>query len=365
MVIVDSIQQPTTRTTKQALETILRNAPPEEMDIAAAYITGSGLRDFLDVVTASLEGGNAEMVQRWLTSFDYCRTEPIALETIMSLPNSEVRIYDAEFCISKACMPRVPFHPKTFFFRSTQFDYVLSGSGNISRSGLSRGYEAGLSLGIDRQAPDVDPAVVESINASRNWFSDAWEEASPLTDETLSRYIDIFESVEKRNNPSSTEDDIATDHPDKGSLKFSDLQRLRVCRYFWIEAGNVTRNRGPGHPGNQLMMKRLSRVYFGFSPIKVPENSYVGDVDISFNGSPYETYSLTYSDNKMDKLVLPIPGNTGPDEYDNKVLLFKCIAPGRFELDLGSDQEKKEWIKRSKKIQGHYLMKSGRQWGVF
>ena len=365
MLIVDSIQQPTTRTTAQALDTILRNAPPEEMDVAAAYITGSGLRDLLKVIKDSLGDGHPAMQQRWLTSFDYCRTEPIALETINSLQNSSVRIHDAEFCISRGCTPRVPFHPKTFFLRNPQFDYVLSGSGNISRSGLSRGYEAGLSVGIDRHAANVEPSAVQSINQSRDWFATAWNDAAPLTDAMLGRYTDIFESVEKRKNPSPTEDDIASDHPTTGSLKSADLQRLRVCRHFWIEAGNITKNRGPGLPGNQLMMKRLSRVFFGFAPTAVPENSAIGDVGLSFNGSPYETYSLTYSDNKMDKLVLPIPGHGGPNEYDNKYLLFKNIAPGQFELTLGSEKEKKDWKKISKKIQGAFAMRSGRQWGVF
>ena len=241
MLIIDSIRQPTTRTTAQALDTILRNAPPEEMDVAAAYITGSGLRDLLKVIKDSLGNRHRAMQQRWLTSFDYCRTEPIALETIMSLQNSSARIYDAEFCISRGCTPRKPFHPKTFFLRSPQFDYVLSGSGNISRSGLSRGFEAGLSIGIDRLVTDVEPSAVQSINLSRDWFECAWENAAPLTDGVLARYSKIFESVEKRKNPSSTEDDIASDHPTKGSLKSADLQRLRVCRQLWIEAGNITK----------------------------------------------------------------------------------------------------------------------------
>lgn len=139
MLIVDSIHQPTTRSTAQALGAALQSTLPEEMDVAAAYITGSGLLDLLRVIEESLGAGHPAMRQRWLTSFDYCRTEPIALEKMMSIPNAEVRIYDAEFCLSRSCTPRVPFHPKIFLFRSQQYDRVLAGSGNISRSGLARG----------------------------------------------------------------------------------------------------------------------------------------------------------------------------------------------------------------------------------
>ena len=49
----------------------------------------------------------------------------------------------------------MPFHPKVFLFHSDQFDYVLAGSGNLSRSGLSRGVEVGLVLGIDRLSTTV------------------------------------------------------------------------------------------------------------------------------------------------------------------------------------------------------------------
>jgi len=365
MVFIDSIQQPTARTTAQALDAILASALPEELDVAAAYITGSGIRDLLKVFKSRMGDGHPSMPQRWLTSFDYCRTEPIALEAIMSLQNANVRIFDAEFCISRGCTPRVPFHPKAFFLRSPQFDYVLCGSGNISRSGLSRGYEAGLSIGIDRHAAGAEPLAVQSISRSRDWFAAAWHEAAPLTNLMLARYAKIFESVEKRKNPSSTEDDIASDHPTHGSLKSDDLQRLRVCRNFWIEAGNITKNRGHHLPGNQLMMKRLSRVFFGFAPTAVPENSTIGAVELSFDGSAYDSYSLTYSDNKMDKLVLPVPGHIGPAEYDGKNLLFRNTTPGRFELKLGSEKDKREWMRRSKYIDGSYAMKGGRRWGVF
>ncbi|MGM0985127.1 MAG: hypothetical protein ACQEXG_17205 [Pseudomonadota bacterium] len=365
MLIVDTIRQPKARTTAQALDDILRHETPEMMDVAAAYITGSGLRELMTVFKNSLGNERPSMEQRWLTSFDYCRTEPIALEAILSFQNSSVRVFDAEFCISRNCTPRIPFHPKTFLLRSPQYDYVLSGSGNISRSGLSHGYEAGISMGFDRHADNIEPSVVNSINQSRSWFLSIWDDSDPLTDGLLARYTNIFESIENRKTPASTEDDTASDHPIKGALNSADLQKLRVCRNFWIEAGNVTKNRGPNLPGNQIMMKRLTRVYFGFPPAAVPENSSIGTVELSFNGSPYDTYSITYSDNKMDKLVLPIPGQSGPGEYDKKNLLFRNISPGRFDFVIGSEADKKEWLKKSKKIDGAFTMKGGRKWGVY
>ena len=254
---------------------------------------------------------------------------------------------------------------KDLFLRSSEYHYLLAGSGNISRSGLARGYEAGLSIGIDLKVTPKSSSAVKSIQQSRKWFDAAWGGASLLTDKILSRYTGIFESVDRHKNPAITEDDLASDHPTNGALKNSDLQKLRVCRNFWIEAGNITKNRGPHLPGNQLMMKRLTRVYFGFPPTVVPENSAIGTVELSFGGADFEDYSVTYSDNKMDKLVLPIPGANGPDSYDQKNLIFRCVAPGKFKVSIGSDADKKGWLRNSKKIDANFAMKGGRKWGVF
>jgi hypothetical protein len=113
------------------------------------------------------------------------------------------------------------------------------------------------------------------------------------------------------------------------------------------------------------MMKRLSRVYFGFEPFSVPENTLIGSVKTQFDGGSSRQYSLTYSDNKMDKLNLPMPGSDGPSEYDNEYLLFRRIAPGAFRLSLGSAAAKADWAKKSRAIGGAFRMASGREWGVF
>lgn len=364
MLTIGAISQPEPKTTAQGIRDIMQISLPEEVDVAAAYITAGGLRNFLEAASDAL--GPARTVNfRWLTSFDYCRTEPVALRGLLALDNSSVRVFDANYCLSRKCTPRTPFHPKTFFFRNAEHDFVLAGSGNVSRSGLSRGFESGLFLGVDRVAEAVEPSVRNSIDQAREWFDAAWHDAAPLTEELLNRYGKIYESVDNRKSPVPTEDDTASSDTSRGSLDSADLRRLRVCRQFWIEAGNITRNRGPLLPGNQLMMKRLSRVYFGFLPSAVPHNSPIGKIDISYDGGGFNEFSLTYSDNGMDKLVLPIPGAGGPDEYDGKNLLFESVSPGKFKLSMGSNADKKVWFKRSKIVNGAFKMSSGRQWGVF
>lgn len=360
----DYIAQPSARTTLDALQAILQGGGVERLDVAVAYVTNNGVHDLLQRVSNTLGGDWVAIPKRWITSFDYCRTEPVALDCLLSLPNSSIRIHDAAFCLEHGGAPKVPFHPKAFLIRTNQRDCALAGSGNMSRSGLSRGIEAGLVVSVDRIQP-AEPTATAAIHAMRTWFSRTWRVSTPLTESILASYRQVFEHKDNLKAPTPTEDDVASTDTGRGALSTKDLQRLRVCRHFWIDAGNITRNRGPNLPGNQLMMKRLSRVFFGFGSTAVPENTHIGNVEISFNGGQGAPFSLTYSDNKMDKLVLPIPGADGPHAYDNEFLLFERIMPGVFNLSIGTKATKAHWLKKSTAIDGAFRMSSGREWGVF
>ena len=361
---ISLVAQPNHRTTLDAIETISSSGELEAVDVAAAYITSSGIYDLIQRIETSIGDSWADVEKRWLTSFDYCRTEPVALKTLRALPNSSVRVVDPETCLENGGWPRRPFHPKALLFRTEAHDHALAGSGNLSRSGLSKGVEVGLTVSIERHHEE-EPTAFETLNHLREWFQQAWDESANLTVPLLSRYTKLFTSAPNLSSPTATEDDLASGEKSRGSLSGEDLRKLRVCSNFWIEAGNITRNRGPNLPGNQLMMKRLSRVFFGFEAAQLPENSPVGMVDLSFNGGPVNAYTLSYSDNKMDKLNLPIPGDLGPPAYDQEVLLFEQVGPRSFNLTLGSAANKKSWVKRSKAIDAHFKMASGRMWGVF
>lgn len=359
------VLQPNARTTLDALHAIFQSGGVERIDAAVAYVTSGGALDFVKKAEMTLGESWSGVQKRWITSFDYCRTEPVALGFLKSLPNSSVKIHDAEFCLQHSCTPKVPFHPKTFLIRTNARDFVLAGSGNMSKSGLSRGIEAGLVLSLARKPVD-EPSAVATIKAMDAWFQGMWNGAQPLTAPLLARYAEVFERNENIRFPVPTEDDVAS--PDIGpkALSSKDLQKLRICSSFWIEAGNITKNRGPNLPGNQLMMKRLSRVFFGFSPDDLPKNSHIGDVELTLDGGQDGGFfSLTYSDNKMDKLVLPVPGLGAPPAYDNECLLFKRLSPGRFKLSIGSKALKSQWLKKSQAVDGAFKMSSGREWGVF
>ena len=364
MKLVDFVAQPEKKTTLDVVEAIAKEGELIGCDIAAAYVTASGARDLLKTMDTALSGNWKGVKKRWLTSFDYCRTQPVALDALLSLPASSVHVHDAEFCLAHRGMPKVPFHPKVFLFRGKGYDFSLAGSGNLSRSGLSRGVEVGLALAVRRRNP-TEATSAAAVRALRRWYTKVWGLSTPLDAAMLSRYTELFESVPNLLHPPVTEDDLADDDATSRGLSGGDLRKLRVCSNFWIEAGKITRNRGPELPGNQLMMKRLSRVFFGFEPIAVPKNTTLGSVNLKFSDGPVLPYTLSYSDNKMDKLNLPMPGTLGPVAYDNRYLLFSRISSQDFCLTIGKKSDKAVWLKKSKSIDADFKMASGRQWGVF
>lgn len=285
---------------------------------------------------------------------------------LVGIPNSSVRVHDADRVISQECTPTVPFHPKTFIFRGASRHVALAGSGNISRSGLNTGFEAGLFLELKKPLGAHEKSSLESVKALQNWYDAIWRDASPLSPQLLLRYQKIYESAGKLQRPAPTEDDTISVRLGTNSLSPEDLLKLRVCRHFWIEAGNITKNLGPSRPGNQLMMRRLSRVFFGVPATNVPQNSPLTRIEVSYNGVAKHDCSLTFSDNGMDKLTLPVPGAGGPPAYDNKNLLFTRVHAGVFELQLGTSGQKARWLRSSEAIRASFSMSpSGRKWGVF
>jgi hypothetical protein len=229
---------------------------------------------------------------------------------------------------------------------------------------LSKGVEVGLVLAADRNNPAKSSNSV-SIKGLRRWYKTVWDDATPLNAALLKQYVKLFESVPNLAHPTATEDDLASEETTRRALTSKDLQKLRVCSNFWIEAGNITKNRGKHLPGNQLMMKRLSRVFFGYDPTTVPRDTVIGSVDMCYSGGANAPYTLSFSNNGMDKLNLPIPGIAGPAAYDNQPLLFREIGPHLFSLTIGTKAEKAIWLKSSKAISADFKMSGGREWGVF
>lgn len=331
------------------------NMPLVRLDVAVAYATHSGVADLCDLIGRS--DSWATMRKRWLVGIDHCRSDPDALSHLHSLPRSEVRIHDGEFVSGRqGCPPRVSFHPKLYMFYGRTGIASVIGSGNLSYTGLRVGIEAGVLLRTQERAALTDVS---------RWYANLWSQATPypLIEDAYRRK---YRAYENRRQPTPVEDDVVPEGTGtRGELTVAQLKQLRVCQHLWIEAGNLHHNRGPGRPGNQLMLKRNMRVYFGFQARELAPDTTIGAVSITYGTDTRPDCSLRFSNNSMDVLTLPLPGAGGPQKYDQEVLLFRRTGLRRFELFLGRNSELARWRRESERIGGSFSMSSGRRWGVF
>ena len=92
---IKPVVQPISNSSAGTLRQVLQESWVNRTDIAAAYITNGGVRDVVSAMKETEGKGWKNIKKRWLTSFDYCRTEPLALEILSSVPNSQVRVHNA------------------------------------------------------------------------------------------------------------------------------------------------------------------------------------------------------------------------------------------------------------------------------
>ena len=342
-----------------------------DLNAAVAYATLNGAEALHKHMNVADRKAWERYHKRWLVAIDWCRSEPIALEFLQSLPNSEVRIFNGRNVVRRPnCTPARSFHPKAFMFSGQSVVAFVFGSGNLSWNGLRRGVEVGGTV-IATGPPEVAASDTWQIcQEAKRKLEGLWRGADKLGD-VLDDYRKVYKKREELGRPAITDDDEApTERVLQGRRAISTvlLRQLRACNNLWIEAGNLHKNRGPDKPGNQLMMSPMTRVFFGFLAEDLSRDSYIGDVRIRYDSRKRDDCSLRFSNNSMDVLTLPVPGSEGPDAYDNKVLLFSETfdSVGRvFDLSVGTSSSVAKWREQSNRIDATVSMSSGRRWGVF
>lgn len=347
------------------------HASIQRFDAAVAYATLGGVSE-LDRACRRIAPDAWDAIEkRWLVGIDYCRTEPLAIRQLEQLPNSQVRIHAGKEVVArKQCTPVLPFHPKLYLLHGPGTIGAICGSGNLSRNGLTKGHEVGNLMITRDPSSSAEMLVKEICGELADWHKNSWKRASKVA-EVFGQYEDTYSAAEHLRAPTPTDDDtgdtesLVGDQRGRRVLGPEDLRRLRACRHLWIEAGKLTKNRGPLRPGNQLMLTPMTRVFFGFPTSDLPRDTTIGNVAITYADQTRDDCSLVFSNNSMDKLTLPVPGSGGPPAYDQKNLLFEKQSDGSFVLRLGTAIEKGRWVKASQSIGGHRKMTSGREWGVF
>lgn len=305
-----------------------------------AYATQSGAALF------DLELGKAfweETPSRWVFGIDYGRTQPQALRFISSRSNAEIRVYDGAWVVNQSgFIPRRDFHAKMAVMsnQGNNFSGIVVGSGNFSSNGLRKSIEAGASVCMTG-----DEKFNEALQSALELADNIWEQATPVAD-----ILDAYEERWRTSFSRSVDEggpNNETEHAEKN--------------IFWIEAGYVTKNRGPYRPGNQIDFPRGMFRYFGLTcPDNITANTPIGPVTFETPIGEQVSNNLRLGNNMMEKISLPIPERHGFDIYDGKILVFERAADRFFIRALEADDFETAFGDRLAEVRA---MGSGRRYG--
>jgi hypothetical protein len=335
--------------------------------VAIAYATRSGCSDLSTSFRQHLFRWRT-VRKHWLISIDFGTTEAQALEYLRDLPRSEVRISDARRVLDQALFPDRPFHPKTFILDSDGATAkppfaVFVGSANLTLSGRHAGVEHGTSFPWLAPLTRSETMILKNVELALSWWDLAWREAFPVTDELLEEY--------RRKCPVFQRGDATR------SVRGFSSSKLRVldatagvawsnARCLWVQTHELYKNFGPDRPGNQLDLRRGTKVYFGFPADTVSRNTVLGRITLRFEGKPRSLRSVRFGNNSMDKVNLPIPGEDGPDSYDNSVAHFERLKLDRFRVKLGDKKDLAHWRRLSLEQRMRYSFGlGGREFGFY
>lgn len=350
----------------QALQRVATSANYERVLATVAYATKKGAQHLARMLESESSQWR-QMRKEWLVSIDNGVTEPGALEFLDSLPKSNVYVPGAEELLTTELRPRTLFHNKLYLFDGDGNDEaigLLSGSANLTLGGLCFNNEQ---VAISIWTPPLqqsENASYENIKEQRTVLEQLFASATPLDDQILQRYRSLRESRESEDDTGVVQQIVVPDP----ILDQSEAIALATATAFWVDIRRETENLGRGLPGNQVDLKRGSRVFFGFSADNVPRNSFLGTINIKF-GRHRVDCNMRFGNNSMDKLNLPVPGGPGPETYRNQILLFQHRRDGAFDLRIGSEEEIREWKRRSQQQDSLFYIgrnaSDGREYGVF
>ncbi len=324
-----------------------------------AFASFKGARLLTTAISESLPNWRRTR-KRWVISVDGGITEPEALRFLLRLQRSEVRVPDGHEMLRRGLRPVNRFHPKTILLEAAEGAFrpvaIAVGSANLTCSGLCFGHEHTLLAGLDHLdgVPAGIAAGLESLHTML--------ESTPTIDED---FVDRYAAIRPA-RPSLPEEDRRSEHilQDRSVIAAVEAAALARASGLWVQVDYVVPNRGPNEEGNQIDLKRGTRVFFGFGDGALPRNSPIGSVRIRY-GTHSAIRNIRFGNNQMDKLDLPVPDKEGPATYRNQTLLFTRESDGSFRLSVGSTAEAAAWKHTSERIGTLFGMQSGREYGVF
>lgn len=348
----------------RTIENTARLAIFNKITVAIAYASLEGTKNLEDSLSNAFF--DWERVQKhWVLSIDNGITDPQALELLASLPNSKVYIPNVQSVLRANLRPKVLFHNKCYMFEFEGLNApfgLISTSANLTIRGLHLNNEQIFSSVFTHSLTALENVLLAQVLYARDQVSKIVSEASVLDKNILNLYIEKRLSVSPPLNQEGNLLDVLNE--DDPVIKIDKAIALSTSNYFWVEIRSVVQNLGANSPGNQIDLQRGTRVFFGFTPKKVPNNTLFGEVHIRYKQS-HSICHMRFGDNSMDKLNLPIPSVEGPPSYENSVLLFERLYDGSFRLTVGTEEQEIEWKKLSTEQDTLYTLRGGRQYGTF
>ncbi|MBD8869886.1 phospholipase D family protein [Nocardioides donggukensis] len=351
----DVIAQPAGSTASDVLYAALADNRFDELRAAVAYITASGVQELQQGLAASA------LKRSWLTSFDWCRSDPAALSALQQQSLSSVKVHDGKRVVLRpGCRPTTSFHPKSFLFTGPDHALLLVGSANMSRNGLRHGVEVDAAIEVAGHNKRTE-AAWRQIDSARTWFDAEWSQAPSFAGLTSA-----YQAQYDRRPPSSAVLEFGdTSSFIRRGFTAEQLAQVAHAQTMWIEAGRLTA-RTSAAPGHQLMMRPLTRVFFGYQPLAIPRKTQLGSVLIRFDGTIHANRTLEFAHNSMDRLNLPTSGASGAVRYDGKILRFTKIALGgkvAYELSIIAKRERNSLKAASRRLDLSFTMPGGRAFG--
>lgn len=336
--------------------------------VAVAYASLPGCVD-LDTILSKANSAWKLAEKRWLISIDYGHTDPRAIQFLRRLKNSEVRVFDGINLLRRRLAPISSFHPKTFVFDRSgrtgvgRLGFVV-GSANLTAGGLDSNVEHVVGMSLSAPIGKDERRLFAPVAKFDEWWDLAWLTA----DRATPKFIKNYQALRQRHHPRVRDRQApAQSRKLPASLKqMRAFARWENADCFWIETGNLYKNRGKHAPGNQLDARRGTRVYFGFPYRDVPRNKKLGVVKLKFGSKPAQAdRSVWFGNNSMDKIHLPVPGTYGPPEYDNSVVHFKRVRPGEYLVSLGTSRSAGRWRRKSESQGLLDRLGRGRRFGFY
>ena len=336
--------------------------------VAVAYASLAGCKNLSEGLDRCLGSRWKSMNKEWMISVDFGRTDADALEFLSELPKSSVRIPNGLSVLQNKLIPKNCFHPKMFAFGASDAwsggpMALFCGSANLTLSGLHSGTEQGISLIWKPPLAPEEEDKLQAIYERLVWWLDNWKRSVPVTSSFLSRYRKIRPEYPREDDSLLLKGYASAKNTE---IKLEEGLLWGQARCLWVQTHKLYKNLGKAKPGNQVDLRRGTRVYFGLGPQSVSPNTVLGQVILQYKSMRQRKCSVRFGDNSMDKVNLPVPGKDGPRTYDNTFLHFERIEPGLFRVRLVRDQKELQiWRKKSQRQGLLYIMSGGRQFGLY